>query len=138
MKRILCIGVSLVLLLTACSAPIQPPATGGNADQGIYELTFLVEPLTFWPFRDWDFVFTYNGEPIKSGHKIQLSLEVFAFFPVRVEVIERGVSGSKYSTLLRVPIYDGGSEKTEITVTSHGRFQVTFQIICRVTQVGKW
>ena len=44
MKRILCTSIVLVMLLTACSAPVQqiPPSTesSGGYIYGVYELDF--------------------------------------------------------------------------------------------------
>jgi len=73
MKRILCTSIALLLLLTACSAPVQqmPPSTepDGDYDYGVYEFDFDVERLSGWPFESWDVVYTYNDEKIESGHK---------------------------------------------------------------------
>ena len=72
MRRILDTSIALLLLLTACSAPVQqmPPSTEPSGDYayGVYEFTFDVERLSGWPFEGWDFVYTYNGEQIQSGH----------------------------------------------------------------------
>ena len=61
MKRILCISIVLVMLLTACSAPAQqtPPSTepNGSYTYGVYELDFNIERLSGWPFESWDVVY---------------------------------------------------------------------------------
>ena len=50
MKRILCTSNVLMMLLTACSAPVQqlPPSTklNGEGTYGVYELDFHVERLS--------------------------------------------------------------------------------------------
>ena len=65
MKRILCTSIVLIMLLTACSAPVQQSSStelNGGGTYGVYELDFSVERLSGWPFESWDFVYTYNGE----------------------------------------------------------------------------
>ena len=141
MKRILCTSIVLIMLLTACSASVQqvPPSTepSGNYKYGVYELDFDVERLSGWPFEGWDVVYTYNGEAIKSGHQVLLSVEVFMFYSVRVDMIERDNPDNTFSATLPVAICDGGSGKTEITVTNSNGKTATFKVTCDVTQVGK-
>lgn len=141
MKRILCTSIALLLLLTACSAPVQQmtPSTelGGDYDYGVYEFTFNVERVSGWPFEGWDFVYTYNGEEIQSGHQILFSLELFSFHSVQVDVIEWDNPKNSFSATFPVAICDGGSGKTEITVTDSNGRTATFKVACEVTQVGK-
>lgn len=141
MRRILCTGIALLLLLTACSTPVQdvPPSTEsvGDYDYGVYEFTFDVERLAGWPFEGWDFIYTYNGEEIQSGHQILFSLELFSFHSVQVDVIERDNPKNSFSATFPVAICDGGSGKTEITVTDSNGKTATFKVTCEVTQVGK-
>jgi len=141
MKRILCTSIALLLLLTACSVPAQqvPPSTelNGNYTYGVYELDFSVERLSGWPFESWDFVYTYNGEKIQNGHQVLLSVELFMFYSVRVDVIERDNPKNSFAVTLPVAICDGGFGKTEITVTGSNGKSATFKVTCDVTQVGK-
>lgn len=141
MKRLLCTSIILVTLLTACSAPMQqlPPSTepSGNYTYGIYELNFDIEHLSGWPFEDWDFVYTYNGEKIQNGHQVLLSVEVFTFYSVQVEMIERDNPKNSFTATFPVAICNGGSGKTEITVTNSNGKSATFKVTCDVTQVGK-
>lgn len=140
MKRILCTSIVLIMLLTACSAPAQqPPSTelNGGVTYGVYELDFSVERLSGWPFEGWDFVYTYNGEEIQNGHQVLLSVEIFTFYSVQVEVIERDNPKNSFTATLPVAICDGGSGKTEITVTDSNGKTATFKVTCDVTQVGK-
>ena len=141
MKRILCTSIALLLLLTACSAPVQqmPPSTepDGDYDYGVYEFDFDVERLSGWPFEGWDVVYTYNDEVIESGYQVLLSVEVFTFYSVRVEMIERDNPKNTFTATFPVAICDGGSGKTEITVTGSNGKTATFKITCEVTQVGK-
>ena len=140
MKRILCISIVLMMLLTACSAPAQqPPSTelNGGVTYGVYELDFSVERLSGWPFEGWDFVYTYNGEKIQNGHQVLLSVEIFTFYSVQVEVIERDNPKNSFTATFPVAICDGGSGKTEITVTDSNGKTATFKVTCDVTQVGK-
>ena len=128
------------MLLTACSAPAQqPPSTelNGGVTYGVYELDFSVERLSGWPFEGWDFVYTYNGEEIQNGHQVLLSVEIFTFYSVQVEVIERDNPKNSFTATFPVAICDGGSGKTEITVTGSNGKTATFKVTCDVTQVGK-
>ena len=141
MKRILCTSIVLIMLLTACSAPAQqmPPNTelNGNYTYGVYELNFDIERLSGWPFEGWDFVYTYNGEKIQNGHQVLLSVEIFTFYSVQVDVIERDNPKNSFTATFPVAICDGGSGKTEITVTDSNGKSATFKVTCEVTQVGK-
>ena len=140
MKRILCTSIVLIMLLTACSAPAQqPPSTelNGGVTYGVYELDFSVERLSGWPFEGWDFVYTYNGEKIQNGHQVLLSVEIFTFYSIQVEVIERDNPKNSFTATFPVAICDGGSGKTEITVTNSNGKSATFKVTCDVTQVGK-
>ena len=140
MKRILCTSIVLIMLLTACSAPAQqPPSTelNGGVTYGVYELDFSVERLSGWPFEGWDFVYTYNGEEIQNGHQVLLSVEIFTFYSVQVEVIEQDNPKNSFTATFPVAICDGGSGKTEITVTDSNGKTATFKVTCDVTQVGK-
>ena len=141
MKRILCTSIVLIMLLTACSAPAQqmPPNTelNGNYTYGVYELNFDIERLSGWPFEGWDFVYTYNGEKIQNGHQVLLSVEIFTFYSVQVDVIERDNPKNSFTASFPVAICDGGSGKTEITVTDSNGKSATFKVTCDVTQVGK-
>lgn len=135
MKRILCTSIALMVLLSMCSAPSREPI--GGFTHGMYEFRFTVERLSGWPFEGWDFVYTYDGEEIKTGDRILFSLEIFSFYYIQADVIERDTPDNIYSTTFPVAICDGGSGKTEITVTDSDGRTATFQITCRVTQVGK-
>ena len=141
MKRILCTSIVLIMLLTACSAPAQQvlPTTelSGDYTYGVYELDFHIERLSGWPFESWDVVYTYNDEVIESGHQVLLSVEVFAFYSVRVDMIERDNPNNTFSATFPVAICNGGSGKTELTVTGSNGKTATFKVTCDVTQVGK-
>lgn len=141
MKRILRTSIVLIMLLTACSVPVQQvPLTtelSGDYTYGVYELDFRIERLSGWPFESWDVVYTYNDEVIESGHQVLLSVEVFTFYSVQVEMIERDNPKNTFTATFPVAICDGGSGKTEITVTDSNGKSATFKVTCNVTQVGK-
>ena len=96
-----------------------------------------MERLSGWPFEGWDVVYTYNGETIKSGHQVLLSVEVFTFYSVQVEMIERDNPENSFTATFPVAVCDGGSGKTEIRVTSSNGKTAAFKVTCDVTQVGK-
>ena len=132
MKRILCTSIAVIILLTACSAPVQqvPQNTElkGTYTYGVYELDFTVERLSGWPFAGWDVVYRYNDEIIDSGHQVLLSLELFTFYSVQVDMVERNNPKNTVSATFPVAICDGGSGKTEITVTGSDGKTATYKI----------
>jgi len=137
MKRIIWASLSLLLLLTGCTAPAPDPLPTESFTYGIYEFTFAVEQISGEPTDAWDFVYTYNGETITTGHQIRFSLGIFTFHSIQVTVIEKAAPGNTYSATFPVAICHGGSGKTEITVTDTDGTTATFKITCRVTQIGK-
>lgn len=137
MKRIVCAGIALLLILSGCAAPSPKPLPTEPFAHGIYEFSFSVEQLSGEATDQWEFVYTYNGETITSGHQILFSLEIFTFHSIQVDVIEKDAPENKYSATFPVAICAGGSGKTEITVTDTTGTTATFKISCQVTQVGK-
>lgn len=140
MKSILCVALT-VMLLAGCSAPEPAPTPipepEGSYTQDVYELTFSVECVSGGLTKDWDFTYSHNDEAITNGHQVLLSKEVFTFYHVCVDVAERGAVSNAYSNSFPVALCDGGSGKTEITVTAANGRESTFKIVCTVKQVGK-
>ena len=137
MKKIICAGIALLLLLSGCTAPSPSPLPTESFTHGIYEFSFSVELLSGEATDQWDFVYTYNGETISSGHQILFSLEIFAFHSIQVDVIEKDSPNNTYSATFPIAICNGGSGKTEITVTDSYGKTASFKITCQVTQIGK-
>lgn len=141
MKRVICVVLALLLLLAGCSSPEPAPTLlsepEGTYTQDIFELTFSVERVSGNLFSDWDFTYNHNGEAITSGHQTLLSVEVFTFYSVQVTVTEDGNPNNVYTTSMPVALCDGGSGKTEITVTAADGRTSTFKVICTVKRVGK-
>ena len=137
MKRIICASLSLLMLLTGCTAPAPTPLPTESFTYGIYEFAFAVEQLSSEPTDAWDFVYTYNGETITTGHQIRFSLGIFTFHSIQVDVIEKAAPGNTYSATFPVAISRGGTGKTEITVTNADGKTATFKITCQVTRIGK-
>ena len=137
MKRIICASLSLLMLLTGCTAPAPDPLPTESFTYGIYEFAFAVEQLSGEPTDAWDFVYTYNGETITTGHQIRFSLGIFTFHSMQVDIIEKAAPSNTYSATFPVAICHGGTGKTEITVTNADGTTATFKITCQVTQVGK-
>ena len=137
MKKLICAGIALLLVLSGCAAPLTEPLPTESFTHGIYEFTFFVEQLSGEATDQWDFVYTYNGETITSGHQILFSLEIFTFHSIQVDVIEKDAPENKYSATFPVAICAGGSGKTEIAVTDTIGTTATFKITCRLTQIGK-
>ena len=137
MKRIICASLSLLMLLTGCTAPEPDPLPPESFTYGIYEFTFSVEQLSGEPTDAWDFVYTYNGETITTGHQIRFSLGIFTFHSIQVDIVEKAAPGNTYSATFPVAICHGGTGKPEITVTNDDGKTATFKITCQVTQVGK-
>lgn len=137
MKRIVCAGIVLLLILSGCTVPSPTPLPTESFTHGIYEFTISIEQLSGEPTDAWDFVYTYNGETITNGHQIRFSLELFTFHSIQVEVIEKGAPSNIYCATFPVAICNGGSGKAEVSVTGVDGKCATFKISCRVTQVGK-
>ena len=56
---------------------------------------------------------------------------------MQVDVIEQDNPKNSFTATFPVAICDGGSGKTEITVTDSNGKSATFKVTCDVTQVGK-
>lgn len=141
MKPVVCFAIALLLLLTACSSPEPTPTLlpepEGSYTQDIFELTFSVERVSGESIRNWDFIYSHNDEIITSGHQTLLSVEVFTFYAVQVTIAEDGNPNNVYTASMPVALCDGGSGKTEITVTDSNGNATTFKVICAVKRVGK-
>lgn len=137
MKKLICAGIALLVLLSGCTAPSLTPPPTESFTQGIYEFTFSVEQLSGENTDKWEFVYTYNGETIASGHQILFSLEVFTFHSMQVEVIEKAAPDNRFSATFPVAICSVGSGKTEITATDSNGKTATYLITCRVVLVDK-
>ena len=137
MKKFFCAGIALLLILSGCTAPSPTPLPTESFTHGIYEFTFSVEQLSGEATDQWEFVYTYNGETITSGHQILFSLEIFTFHSIQVDVIEKASPSNTYSATFPVAICRGGTGKTEITVTDTNGATATFKISCQVTQIGE-
>lgn len=141
MKRVICTIGALFCLLSGCStpepAPTPLPEPEGTYTQDIFELTFSVERVSGESIRNWDFIYSHNDEIITSGHQTLLSVEVFTFYAVQVTVAEDGNPNNVYTASMPVALCDGGSGKTEISVTAADGRTSTFKVICTVKRVGK-
>lgn len=113
MKRILCTGIALIILLTACAVPSQTPGLESTSPEkythGIYRLSFAVEPLPEQFLEGWNIVYTYNGETVTDGERILFPLGIFSFCSVRVDIIERDNPNNQYSATFPIAVCDGGS-----------------------------
>lgn len=141
MKRVMCVIAVLLLLSTGCSSPeptpTPPSELEGTYTHDIFELTFSVERVSGGSSRNWDFIYSHNDEIITSGHQTLLSVEVFTFYAVQVTVAEDGNPNNVYTASMPVALCDGGSGKTEITVTASNGKVSTFKVVCTVKHVGK-
>jgi hypothetical protein len=141
MKRTLCLFTALLLLLTGCAhqpqahLPTSGPVMAGPYAE--YKFTFSAARQSGFFHGDWDIVYTYNGDQVQSGYRLIFPLQIFTFHIVRVDLTEKGNPENTYSTSFRVPIYDGGSGETQITVADGKGRTVTFRIQCKITQVGE-
>lgn len=141
MKRVICVVVVLCLLLVGCSAPLTTPVPKpepeGPYTQDIFELSFSTERISGDSTGNWDFIYSHNDEIITSGHQTLLSVEVFTFYSVQVTVAESEGPNNVYTASMPVALCNGGSGKTEITVTASNGKVSTFKVICTVKHVGK-
>ena len=58
MKKIICAGIALLLLLSGCTAPSPTPLPTEPFTLGIYEFSFSVEQLSGNDADQWDFVYS--------------------------------------------------------------------------------
>ena len=145
MKRVFCLVCIVALLLSACSTP-EPETTEPEQTvtytQGIYELTFKAKRVSNDSVgNDWTITYKHNEQTVNSGHRVLLSLEVFIFQTVEVEIREHDKLDDVGTGDMKVAICDGGSGKTTITVTENGgRYKgetAVWEITCTVKLVGK-
>lgn len=137
MRKMVCTTMALLLLLTGCTPQIPTSMSTESFTEGIYEFTFEVEQTAGDPTDAWEFVYTYNGETITSGHQILFSLEIFTFHSMQVDIIEKAVPSNTYSATFPVAICAVGSGKTEVMVADSNGKTAAFKITCQVTQIGK-
>ena len=143
MKKIICIIAALLVVIVVCTSKLpalsEPsvPAQTEDYDYGIYELSFTEEAISGGSTGQWEFIYSYNREIIDSGYQIIFSLELFTFYYIQVEVIEKGTPSNRYTTKFPVAICEVGSGKTEISVTDMNGKTGVFEIRCQVTMMGK-
>ena len=136
MRRILC-GVMLLLVLSGCADPVTDPKPTESFKYGIYEFNFSEEQISGIPTDDWEFVYTYDGKTITSGHQIVYSLELFTFYRIQVVATQKSNPDCTYSTTFPVAICDGGSGKTVLSVMNANGKDSVFNIKCQVIQKGE-
>lgn len=114
MRKTLCAWAAVAFLLAACvpSPHSDVPSTVRDSYQepGAYALIFSVSQLSGWPSGAWDFVYTYGGETVLSGHRIEFPADLFSFSIYTggcdrkscfQQCIQRGVPGSHLRWRLR-------------------------------------
>lgn len=143
MKKSICIIAALLVVLVVCTSKLpkvpEPsvPAQTEDFDYGIYELSFTEEMVSGGGKERWEFIYSYNGEAISNGYQITYSLELFTFYYIQVEIVEKGALSNRYTSRFPVAICDVGFGKTEITVTDTNGKMVTIEIECQVKLVSK-
>lgn len=118
------------------------PEDTADYTYGIYELTFTPKKISNNSVgNDWKITYKHNGKEIKSGYQILLSLEVFTFQTIEVEIREDDKINDVGSGKMNVAICDGRSGKVRIIVEeSDGRYKgnkAEWEISCSVKLVGK-
>ena len=136
MRRILS-GVMLLLVLTGCADPVTDPKPTESFKYGIYEFNFSEEQISGIPTDDWEFVYSYDGQTITSGHQIVYSLELFTFYRIQVVATQKSNPDYTYSATFPVAICDGGSGKTVLSVMNANGKDSAFNIKCQVIQKGE-
>lgn len=141
MKQTICVIVALLLLLSGCSMHELTPTPTIKSEKpythDIFELTFSLESIDEESISGWDVIYSHSGEIITSGHQTLLSIEVFTFYAVQATFSEKGNPENAYNASMSVALCDGGSGKTEVTVTSSDGKVSTFKVICTVQRVGR-
>lgn len=132
-------------MLSACSnkeTTITIPEDTADYTYGIYELTFTAKKISNNSVgNDWKITYKHNGKEIKSGYQILLSLEVFTFQTIEVEIREDDKIDDVGSGKINIGVCDGGGGKVKITITeNNGRYKgnsAEWEIICSVKLIGK-
>ena len=143
MKKIIWIIAVMLVALVVCTIELpeapepSEPAQTEDFDYGIYELSFTEEAVSGDGADQWEFIYSYNGEAISNGYQITYSLELFTFYYIQVEIVEKGALSNRYTSRFPVAICDVGFGKTEITVTDTNGKMVTIEIKCQVKLVSK-
>lgn len=149
MKRIICVICLAALLLAGCAAEqvqappqTEPTIPEGDYTHGIYELTFKTKLISNDSVgNDWSFAYTHNGQAIESGYTITQSLEIFTFQSIGVEIQENDKIADVGTGTMAVAICEGGTGKTQITVTeTSGCYKgnaAVWEISCEVKLIGK-
>ena len=137
MKKIVFVSMALLLLLTGCTQYTQASVPTESFTQGLYEFTLAVEQIAGDPTDAWEFVYTYNDAIIAGGYQFLFPLGIFTFHSIQVDIHEKTVPSNTYSTTFRVAICNGGSGRTEVTVTGADGKTATFVIACQVLLVSK-
>ena len=138
MKRFVCLFALTALLLSACSsAEPVPTIPEKHFTQGIYQLTFNEKNLSNEGVgNDWVFTYTHQGQPIQSGYTITQDLGIFSFQSIDVEIREKDKIDDVATGSLAVALCDGGSGKTQLTVTeTSSRYKgnaAIWEISCQV------
>ena len=149
-KRLFCIVCVLSILLSGCTTTEITESTGSNYTEvvgkdyteGVYELRISKRQLSNNAVgNDWSFRYFYNGEEIKNGHTFTLSLELFMFVSIDVEVTEEDKISDVGNGKITLGLCDGGKGKTEVTVVENaGAFkgnEAVWEITCEFVMVGK-
>ena len=108
-------------------------------DYDKYQLTFQTKEISNDSVgKDWSFTYTYNGQIIQSGYEIIQSAGVFSFQSIDVEVREKDKFDDVGKGTLTVAVCDGGSGKTQITVTeTNGCYKgniAVWEISCQINK----
>lgn len=140
MKKLVCVICSVALLLSGCS--VSSGGDTANYTQAIYELTFNTKEIHNHSVgKDWAFIYTYNGETVRSGFQIILPFGETSLETIEVEVIERDTINDVGTGILEVAIYDGSFVRIEVEVIENaGQYKgrsAVWEIICTVKLVGK-
>lgn len=145
MKKLICIICVIAFVMSGCSNNEQietMPEGTTDYTYGIYELTFTAKKISNNSVgNDWKITYKHNEEIIKNGYQILLSLEVFTFQTIEVEIREKDKIDDVGCGKMNVAICDGGSGKVKITITeNNGRYKgntAEWEISCSVKLVGK-
>ena len=134
--------MAALLLIGCATEEILPIVQEDNYTIGIYELTFKTKKISNnFVGNDWSFSYSHNGIPIDNGYQIPLSLELFTFQTIDIEIREQDKIDDVGNGVMYVAICDGGSGKAEITVTeTDGRYKgnaAIWEVSCEVKLVDK-
>lgn len=128
MNKLLFAGIAVVCLCAAAVLVL-------SSKDGIYELDLSAVQLSGDSTCDWEFIYIYNADTVRSGYRFTPSSDTMTLSH-NIQVFVRENGGNTYSGTISIEPRHGFSGKTEIAVTDPRGRSASFEVTCRVKLVG--